>query len=65
MRHMTPLRPRNFRLEEELLNALDVIRERDGISNTEQVRRALKAWIESKGVKVKTERKRASTRQRP
>lgn len=65
MRRMTPLRPANFRLEEELMEALERIRERDGIPLTEQVRRALRTWIESKGVEVRTERKRAATRKRP
>lgn len=61
---MTPLKPVNFRLESELLEALQRIRERDGITVTEQVRRAILAWIDSKGVVVKSERKRADTRKR-
>ncbi len=61
---MTPLRPTNFRLEEELLEALQAIKERDGVPVSVQVRRALQAWIESKGVRVKPARKRASTRRR-
>lgn len=56
---MTPLKPVNFRLESELLEALQTIRERDGISVTEQVRRAILAWIDTKGVTVKPERKRS------
>lgn len=64
MLHMTPLRQRNFRLEEEILEALQAIRERDGISVTEQVRRALKTWIAAKGVTTK-DRKRAATSKRP
>jgi hypothetical protein len=60
---MTPLRQINFRLEAEIVEALQAIRERDGVPVTEQVRRALWAWIEAKGVK-KAERKRAATRKR-
>jgi hypothetical protein len=61
---VTPLRQQNFRLEEEILKALEQIRERDGIPVTEQVRRALKVWIAEKGVTLKTERRRAVTRKR-
>jgi len=61
---MTPLRQTNFRLEEELLEALQLIRDRDGIPVSEQVRRAIKAWIEAHGVTVRAERKRAVTRKR-
>ena len=59
------LKPTTFRLETELMDALAEIRDRDGIAVSEQVRRALKQWIETKGVKVKTERKRAPARKRP
>jgi hypothetical protein len=58
------LKPATFRLETEILAALEVIRDRDGVSVSEQVRRALKQWIAAKGVKLKTERPRASTRKR-
>jgi antitoxin component of RelBE/YafQ-DinJ toxin-antitoxin module len=58
-------RPVNFRLKEEILAQLQAIKERDGIPVSEQVRRALQAWIAEKGVtKQKTERKRAGTRKR-
>ena len=56
------LKPTTFRLETEIMDALIKIRERDGIAVSEQVRRALKQWIESKGVKVKPRGKRAVTR---
>ena len=59
---MTPLRPTNFRLESELLEGLQQVRERDGIPVSEQVRRAIQAWLKEKGVTVKSERKRAATR---
>ena len=41
----------SWRLDMSLVAALKKIQERDGISVTEQVRRALKAWIEKKGGK--------------
>lgn len=63
---MTPLKQTNFRLEEELLAALNDIRERDGIPVSEQVRRAIRDWIDSKTtVKVIAERKKPLTRKRP
>jgi hypothetical protein len=61
---MTPLKPTNFRLEEELLAALQFIKERDGVPVSEQVRRALTAWIDARGVKVKPPRPRARRRGR-
>ena len=53
-----------FRLAPDLLGALQTIKVRDGIPVSEQVRRALLAWVEAKGV-LKPERKRAATRKRP
>ena len=53
-----------FRIESDLLEALQEIKRRDGVPVSEQVRRALHAWVESKGV-IKAERKRAVTRKRP
>jgi hypothetical protein len=40
------------------------LKERDGIPYSEQIRRALRFWLASKGV-MKSERKRAVTRKRP
>lgn len=59
---MTPKEITNFRIDSELLDALRQIRDRDGIGIAEQVRRAIRAWVESKGVKVKAERKRPASR---
>lgn len=61
----TDLKAATFRLERSLLDGLQQVRQRDGIPVTEQVRRAIQAWLESKGVKVKPDRKRAGTRKRP
>jgi len=59
------LKPTTFRLETEIMAALAQIRDRDGIPVSEQVRRALRQWIEVKGVKVKSERPRVAPRKRP
>ncbi len=46
------------------MDALNKIRERDGIAVSEQVRRALKQWIEVKGVTMKSPNRRAVTRRK-
>ncbi len=62
---MTPRRRYNFFLDDELREGLQLISERDGVLESEQIRRAIRMWLESKGVRVKkTERKRPSTRKR-
>jgi hypothetical protein len=58
------LKPTTFRLETEIMEALSVIRDRDGIGVSEQVRRALKQWIAEKGVKMKPTSRRALTRRK-
>jgi predicted DNA-binding protein len=60
---MTRLRMTTLRLEDELLEGLQQVKERDGIPVAEQIRRAVKAWLEAKGVR-KAERQRAVTRKR-
>ena len=61
---MTRRKMRNFRIDPELEDGLRAIRERDGIADSEQIRRGIRLWLESKGVTVKAERKRAVTRKR-
>jgi hypothetical protein len=62
---MTPRKLSAFRLDEQLIDGLRNVWERDGIQPSEQVRRAVRAWLEAKGVIQKSDRKRASTRKRP
>jgi hypothetical protein len=54
----------NFRIDPDLAGGLKTVKERDGIPEGEQIRRAIRAWLEAKDV-LKTDRKRASTRWRP
>lgn len=54
----------DFYVDPEQLEGLRLVRERDGVLPSEQIRRAIAAWLERKGVKQKTERKRAATRKR-
>ena len=49
---MTPLMSTTFRLESELIQALQELRRRDGVPATESVRRAITAWLDQKGVEV-------------
>lgn len=53
-----------FRLDDDLLVGLKAVQDRDGILPSEQARRAIRAWLEAKGV-LRAERKRAVTRKRP
>lgn len=56
-----------FFIDSDLRDNLTAIKERDGISESEQIRRALKAWVEAKGIdaerpaKAPGRRRRAST----
>ena len=50
-----------FRIDADLLDGLQEVWERDGVAVSEQVRRAIRAWLEQKGV-VKAQRKRSTRR---
>ena len=53
-----------FRPDNDVFDAMVLLRERDGVPFSEQIRRALRTWLESKGA-MKTDRRRARTRRRP
>ena len=61
---MTPKLISSYRIDEELIEAMRSVYERDGISVPEQVRRAVREWLKRRGVKVKAERKRPASRKR-
>ena len=61
---MTPLKQTGIRISEELQAALQTIKDRDGIPISVQVRKALEAWVESKGVAPKGASRRAVTRRK-
>jgi len=50
-----------FRIEPEILDGLKAVKERDGVPISEQVRRALTAWLIDRGV-TKTDRARPGDR---
>jgi len=54
-----------FRLDGNLIDGLQAVKERDGIAMAEQVRRAIVAWLASKRVTIKADRKRVAARKRP
>jgi hypothetical protein len=60
-----PKRPYTLKIDLELLAALRAVKERDGISESEQIRRGIKLWLETKGVGVEADRKRARMRRTP
>ena len=63
---MTPRKHHTFRLDDDLFEGLQMVWERDGIQVSEQVRRAIRGWLEAKGITSRrAERKRAVTRKRP
>jgi hypothetical protein len=58
-----PKKVTTFRIDDDLLAAMRELQERDGILPSEQIRRALRPWLESKGV-MKAERKWPVSRKR-
>jgi hypothetical protein len=61
---VTPRNRYTFFIDDDQRQALTAIKARDGISESEQIRRAIKAWVDAKGVS-KSGRKRAQTRRQP
>lgn len=54
----TDLKAATFRMEQELLDRLQAHKQASGVPVSEQVRRAIRMWLESQGVDVKTRRNR-------
>jgi hypothetical protein len=60
---MTPTRNRfTFYIDDALRASLTAIKQRDGIPESEQIRRAIAAWVESKNITAKADRPRGRTR---
>jgi hypothetical protein len=53
----------NFRIDPDLDAGLKLVKQRDGVSESEQIRRAVRAWLEGRKA-IKADRKRAVTRPR-
>jgi len=54
----------SFWIDPEQAQGLKDVKERDGVPESEQIRRAIDTWLKAKGVTRKTERPRAVTRKR-
>ena len=61
---MTPRKKYSFWIDDEQAEGLKEVKERDGVLESEQIRRAINEWLDKKGVRKKTERPRAATRKR-
>jgi hypothetical protein len=61
---VTPKRRYGFWIEEDQLDGLRQVKERDGILESEQIRRAINAWLEQKGVVKEAASRRAGTRRK-
>ncbi len=46
----------SFYLDPELSAGLKTVKEQDGVPESEQVRRAVRMWLDSKGVKIKAQK---------
>ena len=53
-----------MRLDDELLEGLQAVKDRDGVPVSEQVRRAIEAWLKDKGIRVKAAPRRVSPRRK-
>jgi predicted transcriptional regulator len=63
---MSPMKAYTFQLSDDLNAGLKALKERDGISEGEAIRRAIAEFLERKGViGGKADRKRVSARKRP
>jgi len=54
----------SFWIDEQQAEGLKFVKQRDGVLESEQIRRAIDDWLQKKGA-IKAERKRAVTRNRP
>ncbi len=58
-----PRKLTNFLIDPDLMEGLKAVRERDGVAVSEQIRRGIRLWLESKGV-IKAERRPGPTGKR-
>jgi hypothetical protein len=60
---MSPKKTFTFAIADDMKKALQLIRERDGVAEAEQIRRGVQMWLDSRADR-KTERQRGATRKR-
>ena len=61
---MTPRRKYSFWIDDQQAEGLKYIKERDGVLESEQIRRAIDEWLKRKSVLKKAARKGVAPRQR-
>ena len=61
---MTPRKRYSFWIDDEQAEGLKAVKVRDGVLESEQIRRALDTWLKKRGV-MKAGRKRVVARKRP
>lgn len=59
---MTPRKLFSFAIDPDLAEGLKTIKERDGISESEQVRRAIRRWLDERGATSMTPRSKRQPR---
>jgi len=59
-----PKRAYTLKIDPDLLAALREVKERDGISESEQIRRGIRLWLATKDVSLKAGRQRVGARRR-
>jgi len=57
-----PRRKYSFWIDDDQAEGLKTVKERDGVLESEQIRRAINDWLEKKGVTVKAQGKRLAGR---
>jgi hypothetical protein len=58
---MTPVRKTiTFRIDDELIDGLQTVWNRDGVAVSEQIRRAIREWLNKKGLKAQRPHKAAT-----
>ncbi len=54
----------NFYIDEDLADGLKAIKERDGASESEQIRRAIRLWLDAKGITPKAPRQKGGRKKK-
>ena len=61
---MSPKKYYSFMIDPEMAEALKTVKERDGVAESEQIRRGIAMWLKTKGVSVKETASRRSGKRR-
>lgn len=61
---MSPKEPTAFRMAADVMAGLRAVKERDGVPMSVQIDRALRVWLESKGVKTQAASRRVQPRRK-